>query len=92
MSENYGNKRGCNNNSGLLYIYQGLSNTQGRKALFPNSKVWSPDYMNGESMKTFHEYMRDGMREPIKPTRRLTLSEEMKTQGGDVRDSDINNI
>lgn len=92
MSENYGHKKGFNNNSGLIYIYQGLTNTEGNKPIFPFSKVYQPYFKNDERTKKILDYMRSGDRPVIKEKKPIIIAEELKIQGGDVRDQDLNNI
>jgi hypothetical protein len=89
--DNFGNKKGYNNSSGLLYTVQGLSSVQGNKPQFPSNKLHEPLYRNDTNMKFFKEYTRDGKKPKMSGVKRLSMK-NLETEGGDVRNEDYNNI
>ena len=89
--DNWGNKKGYNNNSGLLYTVQGLSCIQGDKPQLPNYKEHLPKYVNEMNTKFFLEYTRDGKKPKKTGVKRLSMK-DLTIEGGDVRNNDMNSI
>lgn len=87
--DNWGNKKGFNNNSGMLYTVQGLSSIKKDVPQFPNFKEYTPDYKNEEQTATILSYMRNGRKLVQTGVKRL---KPLPVEGGDIRNEDINNI
>lgn len=89
--ENYGNKRGYNNNSGWIYTQQGdtnldeMPNHEGHikgMAYLPFYFNSMPMYKNEENTKAFLLYSRNGLYQKTSGNKRLKLAPYVQQKGG----------
>jgi len=93
--DNYGIKRGYNNSSGLIYIYQGNTNLDSKD----NNGLWLPFYSesmpmyeNDENITAFLKASRNGIKQKIKGVRRLKLNKSVEQEGGTETMADFQSI